>query len=415
MKFHWFHLMPYRYLPPDFPQRYRSIWVDIPSQLYDPVKGHALYNEYLDDLEYADQAGFDGICVNEHHQNGYGLMPSPNLMAAALTRRTRNANLVVMGNSIALYNPPIRVAEEMAMLDVMSGGRLVAGFPLGTAMDTTFGYGVPPAVLRDRYHEAHNLIVQAWTRPDPFTFNGKYTKLRYVNVWPRPLQKPHPPIWVPGAGTLETWEWVAEMGYVYLYLSYFGHKRGREVMDGYWEFVDRYGGDTNPYRAGFLQVIAVSETDASAEEEYAEHALFFYNTCLHVYPGFADPPGYRTLRTLKASGFSGLAASARPFGQLGWKDLVERGYVVAGSPASVRDQLREVIKNLRVGHLLLLLHFGSMPHHLTLKNTDLFAREVMPHLRDLWSEHEDRWSPVPLPAEERVQPGAAAQGLRSEV
>ncbi|HYA34458.1 MAG TPA: LLM class flavin-dependent oxidoreductase, partial [Candidatus Binataceae bacterium] len=135
MKFTWFHLMPYRFLPEDFKDKYRSVWVDIPQKLYDPKLGHRLYNDYLDQLEFADRMGFDGLGVNEHHQNAYGMMPSPNIMAASLARRTRNANLVVLGNSIALYNPPIRVAEEFAMLDVISGGRLIAGFPVGTSMD----------------------------------------------------------------------------------------------------------------------------------------------------------------------------------------------------------------------------------------------------------------------------------------
>ena len=158
MKFTWFHLMPYRFLPEDFKEKYHSVWVDIPRDLYDPKVGHRLYNDYLDQLEYADSMGFDGLGVNEHHQNAYGLMPSPNIMAAALTRRTRNANLVVLGNSIALYNPPIRVAEEFAMLDVISGGRLIAGFPVGTSMDTNFCYGEVPATIREKYYEAHDLI-----------------------------------------------------------------------------------------------------------------------------------------------------------------------------------------------------------------------------------------------------------------
>src|SRR6266540_2677494 len=194
MKFHFFHLMPYADLPDDFRQKYRSVWVDVPSHLYDPVRGHELYNEYLDELEYAASVGFDGICVNEHHQNAYGLMPSPNLMAAALARRAPHAALIVLGDSIALYNPPTRVAEEFAMLDVISGGRLVAGFPVGTSMDTNYTYGQTPPTLRDKYHEAHDLIIKAWTEPDTFAWNGKFNQLRYVNVWPRPIQKPHPPI-----------------------------------------------------------------------------------------------------------------------------------------------------------------------------------------------------------------------------
>src|SRR5438876_1351209 len=312
MKFNWFHLMPYRYLPDNFKEAYPSVWVDIPSSLYDPVKGHWLYNDYLDELEFADRVGFDGICVNEHHQNGYGLMPSPNLMGAALARRTSRAALVVMGNSIALYNPPVRVAEEFAMLDVMSGGRLVAGFPVGTSMDSNFCYGQTPATLREKYREAHDLIIQAWTRPEPFVFNGKYTQLRYVNVWPRPVQKPYPPIWIPGGGSIETWDFCADFDYNYAYLSYFGYKRAAQVMKGYWDVVEKKGRDHNPYRAGFAQVVAVAETDALAEKEYAPHLDYFFNRCLHISDNFADAPGYRTLKTVEA----GLKAQVGSFADM---------------------------------------------------------------------------------------------------
>jgi alkanesulfonate monooxygenase SsuD/methylene tetrahydromethanopterin reductase-like flavin-dependent oxidoreductase (luciferase family) len=167
MRFIWFNLMPWPYLPENFREEYRSVWVDIPSSLYDPVRGHEVYNEYLDQLEFAETLGFDGLGVNEHHANAYGLMPSPNLMAAALARRTSRAALVVLGSSIALYKPPIRVAEEFAMLDVISGGRLVAGFPVGTSMDTNYAYGRVPATLRERYAEAHDLIRKAWAADDP--------------------------------------------------------------------------------------------------------------------------------------------------------------------------------------------------------------------------------------------------------
>ncbi|HYU20855.1 MAG TPA: LLM class flavin-dependent oxidoreductase [Chloroflexota bacterium] len=411
MKLHWFHLMPWQKLPADFTQRYRSVWVDVPSHLWEPLEGHRLYNEYLDELEYADQMGFDGICVNEHHQNAYGLMPSPNLMAAALARRTSRAALVVMGNSIALYNPPVRIAEEFAMLDVISGGRLVAGFPLGTAQDTCLSYGQVPATLREKYDEGYELIMQAWTRPEPFAFNGRFTQLRYVNLWPRPLQQPHPPIWVPGSGSIETWEWVAQRDHVYCYLSYNGYKRGKALLDGYWETIDRLGIEPNPYRAGFLQLVAVSESDAQAEADYAEHAKYFYTRCLHLFDGFTGPPGYRSIASLKRGFATQLGRKVTEQRQaLSWRDFVEQGYVVAGSPATVRDQLRELIRSLRVGHLMLLQQFGSMPKHLAMKNTELFAREVLPSLRDLWPEWEDHWSPRSLPSERRVQPAPLPSG-----
>jgi alkanesulfonate monooxygenase SsuD/methylene tetrahydromethanopterin reductase-like flavin-dependent oxidoreductase (luciferase family) len=345
-------------------------------------------------LEFAERMGFDGLCVNEHHQNAYGLMPSPNLMAAALARRTSRAAIVVLGNSLALYNPPLRVAEEFAMLDVLSGGRLVAGFPVGTSMDTNFAYGVPPATLRDRYYEAHDLVIGAWTRPEVFAWNGKYTQLRYVNIWPRPLQKPHPPVWIPGGGSIETWEWTARLDYVYCYLSYFGYKTGKKTMDGFWETVSRLGVDDNPYRGGFLQLVGVSETDAQAERDYSAHVHYFYQKCLNVWEGFAEAPGYRTMKTLQAGVRAQVGSAARKIRQsLTWKDYVEHGYIVAGSPATVRERLTDAIKQLRVGHLMVLLQIGSMPKELTLKNTELFGREVLPHLREIWSGVKDRWWP----------------------
>src|SRR5882724_11329742 len=129
--------MPWPYLPDDFDAKYDSAWIWLPNQLYDPAKGHDLYREYINTLAYAEELGFDGICVNEHHQNAYGLMPSPNLIAAALTQRTRRVKIAVIGNALPLYNPPLRVAEEMAMLDVMSGGRLIAGMVVAADRNTT--------------------------------------------------------------------------------------------------------------------------------------------------------------------------------------------------------------------------------------------------------------------------------------
>ena len=231
MKFMWFHLMPYTELPDDFREKHPSVWVDIHSSLFDPQRAHHMYNDFMDELEYAATCGFDAICVNEHHSNGYGLMPSPNLIASSLSRRTTDTAICVMGNSLALYNPPTRVAEEFAMIDCISGGRLIAGFPVGTPMDDCFAYGQNPSQLRERYYEAHDLVMKAWQHPDTFAFNGRYNQQRYVNIWPRPIQRPHPPVWIPGGGSIETWQWCAEMDYVYSFLSYY-RPQGRQGHDG---------------------------------------------------------------------------------------------------------------------------------------------------------------------------------------
>jgi len=413
MKFSWFHLMPYRWLPPDFRERYHGIWVDIPNRLYDPVRGHQLYNEYLDMLEYADQMGFDAIGVNEHHQNGYGMMPSPNLMAAALARRCQNANLLVLGNSIALYNPPIRVAEEFAMLDVISGGRLIAGFPVGTSMDINYCYGQNPATVRDKYREAHDLIIKAWAEREPFAWNGKYTKLRYVNLWPQPIQKPHPPIWIPGLGSLETWDFCAEHGYNYSYLSFSGYKRAQKMMDGYWERLAARGLEPNPYAGAFFQQVCISDTDASCEREWWPHVDYFFNKCLHLYPGTSSAPGYVSEASMRAGIVAQVGNTSLNMGQnKSWKELVEQRYIVAGSPATVRQQLEELARSLRVGHLAIGGHIGSSPIELTNRSTYLLATEVMPHLRPIWSEYEDHWSPKPLPRAERVVPGGQNEAAR---
>jgi alkanesulfonate monooxygenase SsuD/methylene tetrahydromethanopterin reductase-like flavin-dependent oxidoreductase (luciferase family) len=396
MKFHSFHLMPYPDLPADLSERHRSVWVDLPAaQVYDPVRGHVVYHDYLDQLEHAERAGFDGICVNEHHQTGYGLMPSPNLMAAALCRRTSRAKLVVMANSVALYNPPLRVAEELAMLDVMSGGRLVAGFSVGTPFDTAYSYGQNPVTLRERYREGVDLILRAWEADEPFPFNGKYTQLRYVNPWPRPIQSPRPPVWIPGSRSVETWEWCVEHDFLYANLSYRGWRPAREMMDGYWETVERLGADPNPYRAGFLVFVGVADSDAEAERLYAEHARYFFNRCFYIYPGFMNPPGHTSPESMRKTLEREMTtATYRDVADLDWPEIVDRGYVIAGSPDSVVQQLDELIGELHVGHLMVLSHFGSMPRQVAMQNTTRFAEEVMPRLRGRFSDWEDRWWPT---------------------
>jgi alkanesulfonate monooxygenase SsuD/methylene tetrahydromethanopterin reductase-like flavin-dependent oxidoreductase (luciferase family) len=426
MKLMWFHLMPYTELPEDFRDANPSVWVDIHSSLFDPKRAHHMYNDFMDELEYAAEVGFDAVCVNEHHSNGYGLMPSPNLIASSLARRTTNTAICVMGNSLALYNPPTRVAEEFAMIDVISGGRLIAGFPVGTPMDTSYAYGTNPSQLRQRYHEAHDLVVRAWTDPDTFAFNGRFNQQRYVNIWPRPVQQPRPPIWVPGGGSVETWQWCAEMDYVYCYLSYYGYKAGRATMDGFWAEMDRLGKDRNPYHAGFLQFVGVGESRQHAYDLYAEAAEYFYGRCLHVDPKWSTPPGYSSEGSQRAgiesqvkkaadSAVRGKSTGER-FASVArdMDGIVDNGYVIIGSPDEVAEQLREVAVNLNVGHLMLLLQYGNMSKELTRYNTKMFAEHVMPKIKDLHSGWDDRWWPKPMESNLRASVPAYPPRMAAE-
>jgi len=413
VKLLWFHLMPYTELPDDFRERNPSVWVDIDSGLFDPARAHLMYNDFIDELEYAAEAGFDGVCVNEHHNNGYGLMPSPNLIAATLARRTRDAALCILGNSLALYNPPLRVAEEMAMIDCISGGRVIAGFPVGSPMDTCYAYGQNPSMLRQRYHEAHDLIVKAWKTKETFAFNGRFNQQRYVNIWPRPVQWPHPPIWIPGGGSVETWQWCAEMDYVYCYLSYFGYKAGKSTMDGFWAEMDRLGKDRNPYRAGFLQFVGVAATHDEAYRLYKEPAEYFYNRCLHVDPRYATPPGHTTVTTVRARARSGSdvkssyerTSAALP----SYDEMIERGYVIVGNPEEVTEKLLQVANELNCGQLMLLMQFGNMSKEVANYNTRICAERVLPKLRPHFDDRwENRWWPRPLAAAQRAESTSSA-------
>src|SRR5262249_47622542 len=131
MKFTCFHLMPYRPLDLEAARAYRSAWVVLPNRFYDPQLGAAEYDSYLDQLAYAEQLGFDAIGVNEHHQTAYGSMPAPNLIASALIQRTETIKIAILGRALPLVSNPINIAEEFAMLDVMSRGRIIAGFVRG--------------------------------------------------------------------------------------------------------------------------------------------------------------------------------------------------------------------------------------------------------------------------------------------
>ena len=377
MKFFFFHLMPWPYLADDFGERYDSAWVWCPNSLFDPERGSDLYREYIDTLALAEDLGFDGVCVNEHHQNAYGLMPSPNLIAAALTQRTRRVKIAVIGNALPLYNPPLRIAEEFAMLDCLSGGRLIAGFVVGGGPEY-FTYAINPTEARERFAEAHDLIVRAWTEPGPFIFNGKHYRLRYVNPWPVPLQKPHPPIWIPGVGSLETMRFVAEKRYSYMGIPYFHIDVFRRVFATFREECERAGYKADPEQMGWVVPIYVAETDEKARREFEPHLWYFARKLLKGID--LVPPGYTSIKStmaiLKNKGKFLLAQET-------WKQIEDGVYAIVGSPETVRDKIAFWQRELGVGNILMGCQMGGLSHDATRRSMRLFAEEVMPALRVL--------------------------------
>lgn len=404
MKVTSFHFMPYRDLPADFDQRYTSSWVDPPWwELGDAGKVGDFYNQSIDELMHAARMGFDGLGTNEHHQSVYGFMCNPNLFGATLAKMTRDAGiddvaLVQLGATISSTSPPTRIAEEYAVLDCISGGRLVAGMPLGLGADACISYGVPPMEQRGRWREGVDLMLKAWTAEEFFAWNGKYFQLPRVNLWPRPVQQPHPPLIIPGAASSSTWDYCHDHDFPYAFLSYFGGRSAENVLDRFWERAAAKDRDANPYRAGMLQLVGVAETDEQAEELFSEHIEYFYHKCLHLPAHYTSTPGsaeHKSLVNLFGSGmleFMDFTVDLKP---LRARDMIDRGFVVVGSPSTVREQLAEMARRLNVGHLMTVLQFGSMPHELAMQNIELFGREALPHLQTIWQDEgwEHRWWP----------------------
>jgi alkanesulfonate monooxygenase SsuD/methylene tetrahydromethanopterin reductase-like flavin-dependent oxidoreductase (luciferase family) len=377
VKFSFFHLMPYPYLPDDFDTAYESTSLTYPNANFDPALGASLYSRYLDELEYADQLGFDGIAVNEHHQSAYGLMPSPNLMAAALTRRTSRARIMVLGNAIGIRGNPLRVAEEIAMLDLMSGGRVDSGFVRGIGWEY-FGHSINPTKSRSRFNEAHDLIIKAWTSPEMFSWYGENYEYRYVNIWPRPSQAPHPPIFIPGAGSTETMKFCAERRYTYMSV-YAPTRIVRRWFDGYRQAAADLGYVADPEKIAFSVPIYIADTDEKAHAEGRPAVEWLYHKGLKQSAEMVTPPGYMSPGSLR-----GVLASGLRMGGTSYEDLLANGQAVVGSPSSVAKRLSELYDELGgFGQIIGLFAIGPSTHEQVMRSAELFATEVMPVLRPL--------------------------------
>lgn len=372
-----FHLMAYADLDFAATKEYETVWVNLPNKFYDPVKGHKLYTRYLDELAYAEDLGFDGVAVNEHHQTAYGLMPSPIVMAAALAQRTKRVKIAILGSALPLREHPITVAEEHAMVDVMSGGRLISGFVRGIGAEY-HTFGMNPTISHDRFHEAHDLIVQAWTKPGPFAFNGHHYSFDYVNLWPRPFQSPHPPIWVPSQGSKETIDWASHPDRRYTYLQTFSPaKTVEKYLQSYRDTAEGYGYEAADSQLGWAVPVYVSDTDAQAVREAKVHFELFRNRLLKMPFEMLLPPGYTSRDSLKRM----MAAKASLSQELTIETAIDMGMIVCGSAQTVRQRLEAYWQDMHFDNLLTMLHFGTLPEDLTRRNMELFAQEVLPALQ----------------------------------
>ena len=245
-------------------------------------------------------------------------MPSPVVMASALSRRTKNARIAILGNAFCLREHPLTLAEEHAMIDCITGGRLISGFVRGVGAEY-FSFGANPAISHERLQEAHDLVMQAWTRPGPFAFEGKHYHFEYVNVWPRPFQQPHPPIWCPSHGHVETIEWAAHPDRKYVYLqTYSPLESVARYLNLYREL--RSAATATPRAptrsAGRRRSMSPRPTSRRIDEARAAHRGAVQQLLRKLSEMMFFPPGYMSPESLKNMlSAQALGAAARRHGR----------------------------------------------------------------------------------------------------
>jgi alkanesulfonate monooxygenase SsuD/methylene tetrahydromethanopterin reductase-like flavin-dependent oxidoreductase (luciferase family) len=363
-----------------WPYRQWEIPYPFPGTMYDRKLGKELYDGHLALYKRADELGYDAVCFAEHHYGTNSVDPSPNLMAAAVATHTENAKIVILGNCLPMHGHPIRVAEELAMVDVLSNGRLVSGFIRGGGREY-YAYSIDIATGRKMFEEAWDLIVKAWTEPEPFDWHGEYYNYDVISILPRPVQQPHPPI-IAAANTAESIEWAARK-HVPLITSFAPTKQIKETFEYYRKFAhDECGWDPTPEYCGVSRQVYVASSDAKAREEVEAAAYHFYHQ-------LSEPHLRDEMRRLNESritdrsfDYKSEAHRAMPVGSDAEYDNVMRdGYLVAGGPDTVTRLIKEQEKELGVGLFLTYLPFGTLDPKDSMASLELFAKEVMPNLR----------------------------------
>jgi len=372
--------MPYPFVDEE---AYESVRVSLPSAVFDPAVGHQLYKRYFDVYEAADRLGLD-IMLNEHHSTATCVEPAVPITMAVLARTTHRARLLALGNPVANRKDPVRVAEEMAMIDVISGGRAEVGFVRGVPQEIS-PTNTNPTLMKERLWEAVDLILKAWTTTTgPFSWEGEFFHQRQVNVWPRVLQQPHPPVWVP-TQTASTAAETAERGY-HLATILNGVEGCSRIFDAYrTQYQRSHGTDAPREKLAYLGLVFVGRTHEEAMKGAAE--LQWYIQHNKVAPQFTNVPGYFDVptRTKMIGAQAKLGYLPSPIEHLAYapvEELTKDGYFFAGTPDEVVEQMLSF--HDRVGgfaNWLAMVQGGDMTTELVVPSMELIANEVMPALR----------------------------------
>ena len=344
------------------------------------------YAEHLQSWEEMDRLGFEGVGFNEHHCSPYGLMNSPNLMAAAAAQRTTRLKLLIYGNLLPLHQP-LRLAEELAMLDCLSDGRLISGFARGIPREYQVHH-VPLAESRARFEEAFEIVMRAWSE-EIFSYSGRFWSYQDVAIWPRPVQQPHPPIWIPITGSRESIEFAARHNIpITPGLGSAGGLRD-DIIRYYAGCLRKHGHQISPDHLALAVSAYIADSKAQAVKEAGPYHLYF-NRTLFSHGNFTETSlaraaGYASPTSTEYVRSENLRAAERPredFRNMTMDDVARQAeHMPWGPPQEVAERIIAAADQAGAGTVLISVNRGAMPQEMFLEQIRRFAREVLPTLK----------------------------------
>ncbi|HEV8020382.1 MAG TPA: LLM class flavin-dependent oxidoreductase [Candidatus Lustribacter sp.] len=355
------------------------------KQYFKPDVAVRTYAEHLDAWQLLDELGYDGVGFNEHHSSPYGLMNSPNLMAASAAQRTKNIKLLIYGNLLPLHEP-LRLAEELAMLDCLSNGRLISGFARGIPREYNV-HNVKHAESRARFEEAYEIIMKAWTE-DVFSYEGKFWSYHDVAIWPRPVQQPAPPVWTPITSSKESIEWAGAHNIPIT--PGLGSRGMREdIIRYYAQCLANNGHQITPGHLTISMEAYVADSKEQAVREYGPHHLYF-NRVLFSHGNTTElalntKTGYLSDQSASFMRPENLAAAARSrsdYRDMTMADVERKAETLPwGTAAEVRDRIIEEARHAGAGTVQVSFNRGVMPHEMFVAQIRRFAEDVLPALQ----------------------------------
>lgn len=386
MKVYLMDLLPYGQHFDEF-KAGRFIPYPLPGRHFDPRIAARTYEEHFAVWAEMDALGYDGLGLNEHHTTPHGLMVSPNMIAAAAARATKKLEFLILGNLLPLHNP-LRIAEELAMADCLSQGRILPGFARGVPREYRV-YDVAMSQSRARFDEALEIILKAWTQ-DVFSHEGKFWRFKDISIWPRPLQQPHPPIFIPFTGSKETIELAGRLNLNAVLSA--GHPGvTQDIVDYFGRQLAAHGHSLTSDQLCLFTDAWVADSVDAALAEYGPYYLYFVQTLWHHGSDQTNEQlgkaGY-----VASSSFDYIRPENLPFAQLDRGKIrqttlpdvekrVKDGQLAFGAPKEVADRLIEAAERMGANRVLLNLNLGALPHELFLEQVRRFGREALPRLQ----------------------------------